>query len=108
MFNVGGPEVLVIFLVALIVLGPQQLPKAMKTFGSVMGEIRKVSNSFQAEMRSAMDSVVDASATEKPQSGSMADATPSSTATTSPMAGQGISPRPSPPSAGRAGRQSRC
>ncbi|MEZ5137938.1 MAG: twin-arginine translocase TatA/TatE family subunit [Acidimicrobiales bacterium] len=83
MFNVGGPEVLVIFLVALIVLGPQQLPKAMKTFGSVMGEIRKVSNSFQAEMRSAMDSVVDASATEKPQSGSMADATPSSTATTS-------------------------
>ncbi|MCB0957956.1 MAG: twin-arginine translocase TatA/TatE family subunit [Acidimicrobiales bacterium] len=81
MFNVGGPEVLVIFLVALIVLGPQQLPKAMKTFGSVMGEIRKVSNSFQAEMRSAMDSVVDASATEKPQSGSMADATPSSTAT---------------------------
>lgn len=76
MFNVGGPEVLVIFLVALIVLGPQQLPKAMRTFGNVMGEIRKVSNSFQAEMRNAMDSVVDTSASEKPQSGSMAAATP--------------------------------
>ena len=77
MFNVGGPEIMVIFLVALIVLGPQQLPKAMRTVGSVMAEIRKVSTSFQAEMRSAMDSVVDTSGSEKPQSGSMADATPS-------------------------------
>jgi Tat protein translocase TatB subunit len=72
MFNVGGPEILVIFIVALIVLGPQQLPKAMRTFGSVMAEVRKVSNSFQAEMRNAMDTVVDTSATEKPHSATMA------------------------------------
>lgn len=77
----GGPELLVIFLVALIVLGPQQLPKAMRTFGSVMAEVRKVSNNFQAEMRSAMDSVVDTSGNEKPQSGSMAKATPASATT---------------------------
>ncbi|MGN6694826.1 MAG: twin-arginine translocase TatA/TatE family subunit [Aquihabitans sp.] len=77
MFNMpGGPELLVIFLVALVVIGPQQLPKAMRTFGNVMAEVRKVSSSFQAEMKSAMDSVVDTSATEKPQSGSMAAATP--------------------------------
>ena len=57
MFNVGGPEILVILLVALIVLGPEQLPKAMRTFGNVMGEIRKVSSGFQAEMRSAMDTI---------------------------------------------------
>lgn len=79
MFNVGGPEIVVIFLVALIVLGPQQLPKAMRTFGSVMAEVRKVSNSFQAEMRSAMDTITDTTGTEKPQSGSMAAATPQST-----------------------------
>ncbi|HWJ98233.1 MAG TPA: twin-arginine translocase TatA/TatE family subunit [Acidimicrobiales bacterium] len=79
MFNMpGGPELLVIFLVALVVIGPQQLPKAMRTFGNVMAEIRKVSSSFQAEMKSAMDSVVDTSATEKPQSGTMAAATPPS------------------------------
>lgn len=76
MFNVGGPELLVIILVALVVLGPQQLPKAMRTFGSVMAEVRKVSDGFQAEMRNAMDSVTDTTATEKPHSGSMADATP--------------------------------
>jgi sec-independent protein translocase protein TatB len=81
MFNVGGPEVLVIFLVALIVLGPQQLPKAMRTMGSVMAEVRKVSNSFQAEMRQAMDSVVDTSATEKPRSATMGEATSGEPAT---------------------------
>ena len=62
----GGPELLVIFLVALVVIGPHQLPKAMRTFGNVMAEVRKVSSSFQAEMKSAMDSVVDTSASEKP------------------------------------------
>ncbi|MGI8710633.1 MAG: twin-arginine translocase TatA/TatE family subunit, partial [Acidimicrobiales bacterium] len=35
----GGPELMVIILVALIVLGPEQLPKAMRTFGNVMAEI---------------------------------------------------------------------
>lgn len=55
MFNVGGPEILVILLVALVVLGPDQLPKAMRTFGNVMAEIRKVSGGFQDEMRKAME-----------------------------------------------------
>jgi len=83
MFNMpGGPELLVIFLVALVVIGPQQLPKAMRTFGNVMAEVRKVSSSFQAEMKSAMDSVVDTSGNEKPQSGTMA--TPPAPATHEP------------------------
>lgn len=74
MFNVGGPEILVIVIVALVVLGPDQLPKAMRTFGNVMGEIRKVSNGFQAEMRNAMDVTGTTTPREKPQSGSMAAA----------------------------------
>ena len=57
MFNVGGPEIVVILLVALVILGPDQLPKAMRTFGNVMAEIRKVSGGFQDEMRKAMDSI---------------------------------------------------
>jgi sec-independent protein translocase protein TatB len=77
MFNMpGGPELLVIFLVALVVIGPQQLPKAMRTFGSVMAEVRKVSSSFQAEMKSAMDTVVDTSGNEKPHSATMAPGAP--------------------------------
>ncbi len=55
MFNVGGPEVLVILLVALIALGPGQLPGAARKVGQVMTEIRKVSTNFQRELTSAFD-----------------------------------------------------
>lgn len=54
MFNVGGGEVLVILLVALIVLGPDKLPGAVRKVGQVVSEVRKVSAGFQAEMRTAM------------------------------------------------------
>lgn len=57
MFNVGGPEIMVVLLVALVVLGPEQLPKAMRTFGNVMAQVRKVSNGFQDEMRNAMTTI---------------------------------------------------
>lgn len=65
--NLGGPEVMVVILVALVVLGPEQLPKVMRTMGNVMSEVRKVSGGFQAEMRKAMDAV-DVTGGEKPQS----------------------------------------
>jgi sec-independent protein translocase protein TatB len=69
-FNVGGPEIVVILLVALVILGPDQLPKAMRTFGNVMAEIRKVSGGFQDEMRKAMDTIETngSSADDKPMS----------------------------------------
>lgn len=57
MFNVGTPELLVILLVALIILGPQRLPEAARQVGKAMAELRRLSGGFQAEMREAMDSV---------------------------------------------------
>ena len=78
MFNVGGPEILVILLVALVILGPEQLPKAMRTFGNVMAEVRKVSGGFQAEMRKAIDSIDDSSSS----SGSTTSTSPRPLATT--------------------------
>ena len=55
MFNVGGGELLVILLVALIVLGPQRLPDAARQVGRVMGDIRRISNGFQRELKDAFD-----------------------------------------------------
>jgi Tat protein translocase TatB subunit len=55
MFNVGGGEILVIFLVALLVLGPQKLPEAAKQVGAMMRELKKVSSGFQEELRAAID-----------------------------------------------------
>jgi sec-independent protein translocase protein TatB len=55
MFNVGGGELLVILLVALLVLGPQRLPGAARQVGRVMGDIRRISAGFQQELRDALD-----------------------------------------------------
>lgn len=55
MFNVGGGELLVIMLVALIVLGPQRLPDAARQVGKVMGDLRRISSGFQQELKDALD-----------------------------------------------------
>lgn len=54
MLNVGTPELLVILLVALIVLGPQKLPEVARQIGRAMAEVRKLTSGFQAEMRDAL------------------------------------------------------
>jgi len=54
MFNVGGMELVVIGLVALIVLGPDKLPGALRQLGHVVGELRRVSRGFQTDLREAM------------------------------------------------------
>lgn len=55
MFNVGGGEVIVILLLALIVLGPDKLPNAAKQAGKYLGEFRRMSQGFQDEIKQAMD-----------------------------------------------------
>lgn len=41
MFGIGASELLVIFLVALLVLGPDKLPEAARTLAKLFGEFRK-------------------------------------------------------------------
>jgi sec-independent protein translocase protein TatB len=54
-FNVTGSELIIILLVALIVLGPEKLPGAVRKFGQVYGELRRMSHGFQSELRDALD-----------------------------------------------------
>ena len=42
MFNIGTPELLVILIVALIVVGPRRLPEIGRTVGRALNELRKV------------------------------------------------------------------
>ncbi len=65
MFNIGGGELLVILLIALIVLGPTKLPEAARQVGAVARELRRMSSSFQAELKSALDEPVEAAARER-------------------------------------------
>lgn len=54
MGNLGGGEILVILLAALIFLGPEKLPEVARQLGKVLGEVRKVSAGFQREVHDAM------------------------------------------------------
>ena len=54
MGNIGGPELLVILIVALLVLGPNRLPQAARSMGKAMAEFRRVTGGLQNEVRDAM------------------------------------------------------
>ena len=55
MGSIGAPEILVILVVALIVLGPNRLPEAARQVGRAMSEFRRISAGFQAELRDAIN-----------------------------------------------------
>ncbi len=53
MFGVGMPELLVIFVVALIFLGPNRLPEIARMLGKAMGEFRKATSGLNDELENA-------------------------------------------------------
>lgn len=55
MFNIGGGELIAILIIALIVLGPDKLPDAVRRAGRLYGELRRMSSGFQAELRDVLD-----------------------------------------------------
>jgi Tat protein translocase TatB subunit len=58
MGSIGAPEILVILVLALLVLGPERLPAAARTAGRWMHEIRKVTSSLQAEVQTVVEEVM--------------------------------------------------
>lgn len=47
MFGIGTSELLLILVVALIVLGPKNLPKIAQSLGKAMGQFQQASRDFQ-------------------------------------------------------------
>ncbi|KPF61956.1 Sec-independent protein translocase protein TatB [Porphyrobacter sp. AAP60] len=54
MFDIGAAELLVIIIVAVVVIGPKDLPLAMRVAGRWIGKMRRVS----AHFRSGIDTMV--------------------------------------------------
>lgn len=55
MFNLSGTELVFLVVIALVVLGPEKLPEAVRKFAKTYGELKKVTTGFQSELRSALD-----------------------------------------------------
>ena len=55
MFNLQGSEIIVILLLALVVIGPEKLPDAIRKFTKTYSELKKMSTGFQSELKSALD-----------------------------------------------------
>jgi sec-independent protein translocase protein TatB len=54
MLDMSWGEVLVIGAVALIVIGPKDLPKALRTVGNMTAKMRKMASEFQGQFNEAM------------------------------------------------------
>ncbi|MGY6548823.1 MAG: Sec-independent protein translocase protein TatB [Roseinatronobacter sp.] len=55
MFDIGWTELLVIGIVALIVVGPKDLPKMFRTLGQITAKMRNMAREFQRAMDDAAD-----------------------------------------------------
>jgi Tat protein translocase TatB subunit len=53
--TLGGPELFLIFVVALIVFGPRKLPEIGKSLGKMMAEFRRASNDFRNTIESEVE-----------------------------------------------------
>ena len=53
MFGIGLPELLVIMIVALIVLGPKRLPEVAQALGKALAELRKATSGVTEELHNA-------------------------------------------------------
>ncbi len=54
MFDIGWSELLVIAVVALIAIGPKELPGVLRMVGQWMGKARKMAAEFQGQFQEAM------------------------------------------------------
>lgn len=68
MFGIGMPELMVIMVIALIVIGPQKLPELAKSLGKGLAEFKRATDDFKRS--------IETTAEVKEQPSTVADAQP--------------------------------
>lgn len=69
MFGIGPEELVLILIIALIVLGPERMPKVARDIGRVVGDLRRTSDELREEFLNAdklLDKAADAAAPPAP------------------------------------------
>ena len=54
MFDIGRGELILIGIVALVAIGPKELPGALRTLGQWVAKVRRMANDFQNQFHEAM------------------------------------------------------
>ena len=55
MFGISGGELFFIIIVAIIVLGPDKIPGAMRTLGKFMANVKNATNDIKSEIQKSVD-----------------------------------------------------
>jgi sec-independent protein translocase protein TatB len=54
MFDIDAGKILILGVIALVVLGPKELPRVMRQVGSALGKMRRMAGEFQTQFMDAM------------------------------------------------------
>ncbi len=57
MFGIGLPELAMILVLGLLVLGPKRLPEVARVLGRLYGQLRRASDDFQRTIRQDLETI---------------------------------------------------
>jgi sec-independent protein translocase protein TatB len=103
MFGIDFSEILVIFAIALVVLGPEKLPRLAATIGRWVGRARAMARQFREQLEQEAETLKRNTDLKAQQATSPTPPPrPTASSTVTPMAAQPVTPEPPPATAATA------
>ena len=84
-FGIGLPEMVLIFLVALLIFGPKKLPEIGRSLGKTLKSFQEASKEFEAEIKKEVDKVSEPFEEGKPMEAKLMELEPPQLAEASPV-----------------------